>query len=66
MTPRKCARHELHPGELADGPRYIRSLKESRTCPRCRAWALFAALCVRAPAVGRLAAFLAKVALRPG
>jgi len=37
MTPSKCSRHELRPGELGDSPRYLRALVESRTCWRCRA-----------------------------
>jgi len=36
MTPMKCSKHELRPGELADSPRYTRALVESRTCLRCR------------------------------
>lgn len=40
MTPLKCARHELRPGELGDSPRYVRALKESRTCWRCRLLAM--------------------------
>ena len=36
MTPMKCSKHELQPGELADSPRYTRALRESLTCWRCR------------------------------
>jgi hypothetical protein len=36
MTPAKCTRHELRPGELADGPRYTAALREVLTCPDCR------------------------------
>lgn len=36
MTPIKCSKHELRPGELADGPRYSRALVESLTCVDCQ------------------------------
>ncbi len=42
MTPRKCSRHELRKGELADSPRYVQALMDSETCLRCRAWTLVA------------------------
>ena len=38
MTPRKCSKHELQRGELADSPRYVRALRESARCWRCRYW----------------------------
>lgn len=47
MTPRKCSKHELRPGELADGPRYTRALIESRTCLSCQWLALRAWLSLR-------------------
>lgn len=52
MTPRKCKRHELQRGELADSPRYVRALSESARCWRCRFWtarawvALLVGLCL--------------------
>jgi hypothetical protein len=36
MTPMKCSKHELRPGEPGDSPRYLRALRESQTCWRCR------------------------------
>jgi hypothetical protein len=47
VTPRKCARHELQPGELGDSPRYERALVESRTCWRCRGLAVLAVVVYR-------------------
>jgi hypothetical protein len=44
MTPAKCARHELQPGELADSARYMRAMRESASCWRCRAIAVVARL----------------------
>jgi hypothetical protein len=40
MTPQKCKRHELRPGEFADSERYTRALAESRHCWRCLLLAL--------------------------
>jgi hypothetical protein len=42
MTPVKCTRHELRPGELGDSPRYVQALRDSLTCWRCRALAIVA------------------------
>ena len=42
MTPMKCQKHELRPGEFADSPRYTRALIESQTCWRCRVLATLA------------------------
>jgi len=44
MTPRKCKRHELAFGELADSERYSRAVLESLFCWRCRLWAFWAEL----------------------
>jgi hypothetical protein len=35
MTPVKCRRHELRPGELGDSPRYVQALRDARSCWRC-------------------------------
>jgi len=47
MTPIKCWKHELRPGELADSARYTRALVESRTCWRCRVLAVLARIAYR-------------------
>lgn len=42
MTPVKCSKHELQPGELADSTRYTRAMREQYTCWRCRLIAMAA------------------------
>lgn len=53
MTPKKCASHELRPGEPADGERYTRALVESQTCWRCQALAVAALVAWKARASWR-------------
>lgn len=48
MTPIRCNKHELRPGELGDSPRYLQALREYQSCWRCRV------LAVRAWVVWRL------------
>jgi hypothetical protein len=45
MTPQKCAKHELRPGEAIDGARYTLAREEAKSCWRCHALAV--AACVR-------------------
>lgn len=47
MTPRKCALHELRPGENADSERYQRAMREQYTCWRCRLLAVAASIAYR-------------------
>lgn len=47
MTPVKCDKHELQPGEYADSPRYERAMAESITCLRCRALSVVAHVAYR-------------------
>lgn len=53
MTPRKCTRHELRPGEFADSERYTEALRESLTCWRCQALAVVALAAWKARSVWR-------------
>lgn len=47
MTPKKCDKHELQPGEMGDSPRYERAMIESLSCLRCRALAVAANIAYR-------------------
>lgn len=47
MTPRKCKEHEYRPGEMADGYRYSKALKDSETCPKCLIKAVIARFAIR-------------------